>query len=362
MDEHPGARCRRPLRARLTTASMPLVVADDEVPELIRVAAMDRLGGLLNAAIEVGTVSISDPARHQVRELWHEQLVVSVMVEALAVRTADLLDAAGVTWRLTKGPALAHLDDPDPSLRPFGDVDIVVHPSSWVAARSTRSPAPDASVSSPSSVPALISVSARARRSPHRTGSRSTCTDGWRSGASECASPRTRCSPGVDHVTLAGRSVPTLDGPARPLHACYHAALGGFRHLRAHRDVAQLLMVSDVAWEETVEIVPNTECRPSSHGRSTTCGTRSDWTSITRPTIGRLASASPGETPGRWQCLPPNAPFGSRLSPWCRFSSVEGPPVTCSPSLDTRVARVRDRSVKQSGEGFARSCPAAPGV
>ncbi|MFV0309370.1 MAG: hypothetical protein ACK5OX_16695, partial [Desertimonas sp.] len=39
---------------------------------------------------------------------------------------------------------------------------------------------------------------------------------------------------------------------SRLLHACYHAALGGFRHLRVHRDIAQLLLVSRVDWAATV--------------------------------------------------------------------------------------------------------------
>jgi Uncharacterised nucleotidyltransferase len=252
MDEHPAlvAAARFglvPLPAR------PVVVADDEVPELLRVAAMDRLGGLLHAAIAADAVAISDPARHQVRELWHEQLVASVMVEALAVRTADLLDAAGVTWRLTKGPALAHLDYRDPNLRVFGDVDIIVHPSSWVATLDMLAragckrelaelgPGFDQRFGKGATIttPEGLEVDLHRRLAIGRFGVRL---------------PTEALFAGVDHVTLAGRSVPTLDGPARLLHACYHAALGGFRHLRAHRDVAQLLLVSGVAWEATVEI------------------------------------------------------------------------------------------------------------
>src|SRR5690606_19262159 len=57
-----------------------------------------------------------------------------------------------------------------------------------------------------------------------------------------------------DPLPLAGRTLPALGPPARLLHACYHAALGGFRHVRVHRDIAQLLLVSDAAWPVTVEL------------------------------------------------------------------------------------------------------------
>jgi len=38
------------------------------------------------------------------------------------------------------------------------------------------------------------------------------------------------------------------------LHACFHAVLGGFRGLRAFRDVAQLLLVADVEWQPAFDI------------------------------------------------------------------------------------------------------------
>jgi hypothetical protein len=55
-------------------------------------------------------------------------------------------------------------------------------------------------------------------------------------------------------LELGGRTLPVLDPPGRLLHACFHAALGGFRRLRAFRDVAQLLLVTGVDWETTFAI------------------------------------------------------------------------------------------------------------
>ena len=174
-------------------------------------------------------------------------------VEALAVRAARTLDAAGVTWRLTKGPALAHLDYPDPALRPFGDVDVVVHPASWV-------PALDALVAAGGRREAAElapGFDARFGKGATITTAEELEVDLHRRlaiGRFGVRLPTEALFTDVEIVTLGGRAVPALDGSSRLLHACYHAALGGFRHLRAHRDVAQLLLVTGVDWRSTVAV------------------------------------------------------------------------------------------------------------
>jgi hypothetical protein len=58
----------------------------------------------------------------------------------------------------------------------------------------------------------------------------------------------------TDAIVLADRRIPVLDPPGRLLHACFHATLGGFRGLRAFRDVAQLILVTGADWEATFEM------------------------------------------------------------------------------------------------------------
>ena len=215
--------------------------------------ATDRLGGLLYHAIADSWVVADERVLASVRDTWNAQLLASVVCEALAVRTAAILDSAGVRWRLTKGAALAHLDYPDPSLRPFGDVDVVIHPDDWATAmdalakagnhRPTRTLPGDydrrfgkgATLKTPEG----LELDAHVRFAVGRFGIRSRMVDLFASG---------------DEITLAGRRIPTLDPPGRLLHACHHAALGGQRQLRAHRDVAQLILVSQADWQTTVEI------------------------------------------------------------------------------------------------------------
>lgn len=251
MGEHPAlvAAARHGLVADIA----PVVVDAADTDELLRVARIDRLGGLVATALIDGVVEMNEETTAQVVELWHEQLVTVVVAESLAVRVAALFDRAGVSWRLTKGSAVARLDYPDPNVRLFGDVDVIVHPGSWTraldalgAAGWTRE-APEIGPGFDRSFGkgATLTAPDGAELDLHRR---------LAIGRFGVRLPTEALFTDLDVVTVGGRVIPTLDGPGRLLHACYHAALGGFRHLRAHRDVAQLLLVSEVDWAATAHM------------------------------------------------------------------------------------------------------------
>ena len=231
----------------------PAVLTADTDKRWQMIARIDRLGGLLRSAIDAGDIVADDRAVERVTDIWQQQLIASVVVEALVVRTAEILDDAGITWRLTKGAAVAHLDYPDPALRPFGDADVLVHPAHWDRAiealtssgcrRQVSEVQPGwdnrfgkgATLNSPEG----LEIDLHRRFAIGRFGVRSRMEDLYGDG---------------DSITLAGRAIPTLDGPGRLLHSCHHAALGGFRHYRAHRDVAQQLLVTQVDWRAAVDL------------------------------------------------------------------------------------------------------------
>jgi hypothetical protein len=223
-----------------------------DVPNLVGLAHIDRLDGLLVRSIEVGELEIDEQGAADARHAWHESLVASVTIEALAVRVTDRLRAAGLRFAITKGPAVAHLDYPDPALRPFGDVDVVIHPADWRAALG------------------VFEAGGLHREVPElrpgfddRFGKGATYCDpaGWEVdvhrrfsiGRFGVGAEMAELFDRLDHIELAGREVPVLGREDRLLHACFHASLGGFRGLRAFRDVAQLVVVSGADWERTVE-------------------------------------------------------------------------------------------------------------
>jgi hypothetical protein len=227
------------------------LVTDD--PEAVAVAvAMDGLAGFLATAIDDGLVRADDAVASQVLVAWRHALVNTVRVEAHAVRIAAALDDAVVRWRLTKGAAIAHLDYPHQlSARTFGDVDVIVHPADWattldvLGAIGYRRPAPELR-------PGF----------DRRFGKGATLVDDrelevdlhlrFAIGRFGVRSRMEELFDRADRVEVGGRRLPTLDGPDRLLHACHHLVLGGFSGLRAARDVAQLLLSSDVDWHRTV--------------------------------------------------------------------------------------------------------------
>ena len=208
--------------------------------------------GFLAAAVLEGPVEADEEITETLVAAWQDELAAVVLVEAYAVRTAAVLDDAGVRWRLTKGAALAHLDYRDLlAMRTFGDVDIVIHPEDWdrtldaLRESDFRRPSPEL----------RAGYDRRFGKGATMIDAREWEIDLHRRFAIGRFGVRSRMEElfeRADSITLAGRSIPVLAGPDRLLHACHHLALGGFSELRVARDVAQLLLVSRVDWEDTV--------------------------------------------------------------------------------------------------------------
>jgi hypothetical protein len=216
-------------------------------------ARLDHTTSFLGAAITSGAITTDSASATAVIADWHAQLSTAVSLEAGLVVAADLLDDAAIDWRLTKGPALAHLDYDDPAMRCFGDIDLVIHPAHWTRAL------------------AVLRDAGMRRETPELAPG---YDDKFGKGATLCSASglefdlHRRLAIGrfgvraamedlftiADHIELAGRRIPCLDGPGRLLHACYHVSLGGFSGLRARRDVAQLVLVTAVDWRRTVAI------------------------------------------------------------------------------------------------------------
>lgn len=232
--------------------STPVQLEHADALMVVALAQHDHLTGFLAAAVLAGEVIVDDEVAEAIGTAWHEELMACVVLEALAVRTAEILDAADVKWRLTKGAALAHLDYPDPSLRTFGDVDVIVHPDDWLKSLDVlriggmrreaaslgenydRRYGKGATLSTAEG----LQIDLHRRLAIGRFGVTSHTEDLFQQAA---------------FFTLAGHAIPVLAPEHRLLHACYHASLGGFRRLRAFRDVAQLILMSGVDWLETVE-------------------------------------------------------------------------------------------------------------
>lgn len=241
------------VRHGLVPYSTPVEIADNDAARLVGLAQHDHLSGFLAESLLDGALTASEQTGQMIHRNWHQELMSCVRLEALVVRAASMLDGGGVRWRLTKGAAVAHLDYPDPTVRTFGDVDIIVHPLDWVQAVESleggglRREAPSLGweYDRRYGKGATLVTDARLQVDLHRR---------FAIGRFGVTSKMEDLFEGGETISLASREIPVLNAEQRLLHACFHATLGGFRRLRAFRDVAQMILVTKVDWTATLSI------------------------------------------------------------------------------------------------------------
>lgn len=206
----------------------------------------ERITGLAWFAVKAGLLPAT---REQVDELeWMQVGSQSgcLVLERLLLDTVDRLSSAGLESRVLKGAAAAQLDYPDPTMRGFGDVDLIVRAGDFDAAvgiltglgyrRSYPEPRPgfDRRFSKGASFRTQDDLEVDL----HRTltmgpfGVRLDLDALWQE---------------HEKFDLAGRPIRALGPEARLLHACYHAVLGEtVPRLSALRDAAQLALCRDL--------------------------------------------------------------------------------------------------------------------
>ena len=212
-----------------------------EWSQLLLSVARHRISGLLTAAIESGQVRVTDAQYQDAIDAQRERMTACLLLEDHLIHISTTLVAAGIDVRALKGPAVAHLDYPDPSWRVFGDVDILVRSRDF-----------DDAVDA-------ITATGVERRFPELR-PRFDCR--FSKGVEFFAADRPEVDlhrtfvmgrfgllidldevwAGSEPFELAGHTMHALDADVRFLHACYHVALGG-RHVRLAqlRDIGQLL-------------------------------------------------------------------------------------------------------------------------
>lgn len=213
--------------------------------ELVDAASTEGLLGLLLAAIMAGAFPVTAAQATQVQRLATESVAYCMRLEGELIRADAILRALDVPLRVLKGPAAARLEYPDPTMRSFMDIDLLIRSEDF-----DRAVAGLTSAGYQRRRPQLREGFDRnfgkavCFRSPngtpldvHRTfvtgpfGLKVHLDDLWGPGAS---------------FDVAGRIFSALPTEARLLHACYHAALGDSPpRLVPHRDIAQIIVAAD---------------------------------------------------------------------------------------------------------------------
>lgn len=213
--------------------------------DLLAVAAMQRLLGLLVDALVQGAFPATDEQLTLAGRAHHEAMARVLVLERRLLETVRVLADEGIDVRAVKGPVTAHAVYPNPALRTFGDVDVLVPTEQFDAAA------------------AVFERSGHRRRWPQL---RPGFDRRFGKGATLLAPDHLEVDlhrtfvQGVYGMTvdlpslfatrstvrIGGIDVPTIAPAHRILHACYHAALGDAPpRLATLRDVAQMVLYTD---------------------------------------------------------------------------------------------------------------------
>lgn len=214
---------------------------------LLAAARKHRLIGQVREAIDQGALPATEAQLKQAVAAHRSVMLRVLSLEQELIAVIDLLAGAGIDTRVLKGSAVAHLDYPQPALRSFIDLDVLVRPANIDEAirllgaagfvRTLAEPRPGFDRRFDKGT-TLLSP-AGYELDLHRTfvlgpwGMLVDLDDLWN---------------GAQEFILGGRAVHALTRPNRFLHACYHAALGDWPlRLGSLRDIAEMLRHQDAS-------------------------------------------------------------------------------------------------------------------
>lgn len=230
--------------------SSPVIVAEplgDLVWEhLLEAVRHHRLGGLLLDGIRTGAVAVTPEQQAAARRMQRTGMVHLLSLDQLLTSALQLLDDAGIDVMVVKGAAHASLLYPDPSLRLYNDIDLLVRGPQFAAAVAALA---GAGITRPA--PELADgFDERFGKGATLHAPSGLCVDLHRtflSGPFAFTVDAEGLFATTATVELMGRTVRTLPPEERLLHCAFHAALSDFEpRLTTVRDVVQAALADDL--------------------------------------------------------------------------------------------------------------------
>lgn len=229
-------------------------LADDVWRQVLDIVTTQRYPGFLLRAIQDSALAATEHQREQAEDLLDTSMVVALRLEQCLLEAASAFEQAGVDHRVLKGAAYAALVYPDPALRSFGDVDLLVPGADFDTA-----------------VQVLVGLGYHRlwpeirRGHDARFGKGATLCDDrgiemdlhrtFTLGPFGLTVDLDAAFADPAEFSLAGMPLLALGPDMMFMHACYHAALGNSPpRTVALRDVAQLLLECDVDESRVFEL------------------------------------------------------------------------------------------------------------
>jgi hypothetical protein len=239
----------------------PMQVTPKMWPSLRMAVVGHRLTGLALAAVEQGRLQLTLRDQEELEALQRDAMTLAVLLERRLIEVDSALEAAGIEFVVLKGPAVAHTCYPDPALRPFSDLDLLVHRDDW------------------SKTCDLLATLGYWRELPEpRPGFDSrfgkAVTFGSEEGSIDLHSTLASGAFGVwidpdilfertATLELGGAKLSRLDDTGLLLHACVHASLGWRPPLLLPlRDIVQMASTMRIDWPQLSELAGRWRLHP----------------------------------------------------------------------------------------------------
>jgi putative nucleotidyltransferase-like protein len=226
--------------------SEPLELTDERWDVVGFLLGLRSLTGLALAAVHGGSLRLTSEAAADLVERHRVQMLHALSLERVLLRVGDAFERRHIPFVVLKGPALAHALYPDPSWRPFGDLDLLVRTPDWRAACSVL-----AGLGFRRELPEPVAgFDERFGKAATHTGPGGLQVDLHRALALGPFGVWIRPEELFDEVwelRVGGRTFLRLNDTALLLHAAVHASLGRAEPLPVPvRDVAQVALAGEV--------------------------------------------------------------------------------------------------------------------
>ncbi len=214
-------------------------LSSDDWGALLSVVRRERLSGLFVDALDNGHFPATPEQQQQAHALHVAMMTRVLLLDRLLLRVAGALRDADIEFRLLKGCAHAHLLYPDPSLRPYVDVDLLVRGAHFAkavevfGAHGINRPEPELrpGFDRRFGKGATLRTAQGDGIDLHRT---------FVDGPFAVMNDPDELFATVEFIEVGGFTLPTLGREERLLHACFHAAVSDrVPGLMALRDVVQ---------------------------------------------------------------------------------------------------------------------------
>lgn len=218
------------------------------------VAHTERLEPLLAAAVADDSLPVTDEQRADVEHDQEELMKAAVELDRLLIATIQTLEDAEIETRVLKGASTAQIAYASPSMRGYGDVDVLVPADALGRAvalleaegGSRRYPEPRPGYDDEFSKGACVVTESDLEIDVHRS---------IAAGPFGQMIDLGELFAGTHDFVLGGRSLRALSADRRLVHAAYHAMLGATPpRLVALRDVVQLALASEATLEAALDL------------------------------------------------------------------------------------------------------------